>query len=108
MGDFPTLAFALAFAVLLFRTFLAISAGFGAGAVGAFASRSMPSGELVVVAVMPRSNIAIGSDWAWSAGEVSGLKYAFGTAKGWSTGNWLSKGVTAGETSGVKDICGRH
>lgn len=36
---------------------------------------------------------------------MSGLKYAFGTANGCSMGKWLSKGVTAGETNGVKDIC---
>lgn len=102
MGDLPTLAFALVFAVLVFLAFLATSPAFAAGV---FASRSMPSGELVVVLARLRSNIAIGSGWACNAGEVSGLKYAFGTENGCSMGKWLSKGVTAGETSGVKDIC---
>lgn len=35
---------------------------------------------------------------------MSGLKYALGTVNAWSMGNWLSRGVTAGDTKGVKDI----
>jgi hypothetical protein len=53
---------------------------------------------------------AIAWDWwcpcccwlcAFSAGDVSGLKYAPGTVKSgiWKRASW---GVTAGETSGVK------
>lgn len=105
MGDFPTFVFDLVLAALLFLTFLARSPWFCAGAAGALPSKSIPSGELVVVPAAPRSNTAIGSDCACRAGEVSGLKYAFGTVNACSIGNWLSSGVTAGETRGVKDIC---
>lgn len=105
MGDFPTLALTLVFTALLFLTFLARSLSLGAAAEDDFPSRSMPSGELEAVADAPRSKMAIESDWACSAGEVRGLKYEFGTVNAWSTGNWLSSGVTAGETRGVKDIC---
>lgn len=41
---------------------------------------------------------------AWRAGEVSGLKYVAGRVKALSTLNWGSRGVTAGETSGVNAI----
>lgn len=106
MGDFPTLALFLVFAALVFLPFFAKSPETGPDEGGWLASKSIPSGELVVVAVAdrPRSNMAMGSDWACSAGEVSGLKYALGTVKAWSMGNWLSRGVTAGDTKGVNDI----
>lgn len=63
MGDFPTLALALVFAAVVFRPFFAKSFGTGPVDGGAPASKSIPSGELVVVAVdRPRSNMAMGSD----------------------------------------------
>ena len=105
MGDFPTLALFRVFAAALFFGFLTVSPELGAGFGGTLVSDSSLSGELEVVADIPMSNRIIESDWACSAGEVRGLKYALGTAKCWSMGNWLSSGVTAGETSGVKDIC---
>lgn len=74
MGDFPTLTFDLAFTVLVFLVFLARSPVDGAVCEDGMPSRSMHSGELVVVPERPRSKAAIGSDWACSAGEVRGLK----------------------------------
>lgn len=86
IGDLPTLVFALAFAALFFLAFLATSPALPAEFADVFASRSMPSGELVVVPARPRSNMAIGSGCACNAGEVSGLKYALGTVNGCSMG----------------------
>lgn len=105
IGDLPTLALDLVFAVLFFFVFFPRSLVDGAVCEAGIPSRSIPSGELVVVTERPRSNTAMGSDWACNAGEVRGLKYALGTANAWSMGNWLSNGVTAGDTNGVKDIC---
>lgn len=63
MGDFPTLVFTRLFAALDFLDFLAKSPTAGVDAAGGLASRSMPSGELVVVpALSARSSIVIGSD----------------------------------------------
>lgn len=64
MGDFPTLALALVFAALVFLPFFAKSLETGPVDGGGWASKSIPSGELVVVpaADRPRSNMAIGSD----------------------------------------------
>ena len=63
MGDFPTLALALVFAGLVFLPFLAESLEIGPADGGGLPSKSIPSGELVVVAVdRPRSNMAMGSD----------------------------------------------
>lgn len=83
MGDFPTLAFPLLFDALPLRSFLVRSTtlcGCACDCGGGTASRSMSSGELVLVAIVVRSSIVIGSDCACRAGEVSGLKYALGTA----------------------------
>jgi hypothetical protein len=63
MGDLPTLALALVFAGLVFLPFFAMSLATGPDDGGGLASKSIPSGELVVVAVdRPRSNMAMGSD----------------------------------------------
>lgn len=105
IGDLPTLALDLAFAALVFLVLFPRSLVEGAGCGAGTPSRSIPSGELVVVTERPRSKTAMGSDWACNAGEVSGLKYALGTVNAWSMGNWLSNGVTAGDTKGVNDIC---
>lgn len=107
MGDFPTLVLDLVFATLVFLAFLTRSPVPIANVWVGFVSKSISSGELVVVMGSPRSKTAIGSDWACNAGEVKGLKYVLGTANCCSIGNWLSKGVTAGDTNGVKDICKR-
>lgn len=65
MGDFPTFVLALPLAAVLFLVFFAapaVPAVLDGGNAGMFASKSMPSGELVEVAESPRSNITIGSD----------------------------------------------
>lgn len=62
MGDFPTLALTLVLTALLFLTFLARSLSLGPATTDGFPSRSMPSGELEVVADAPRSKMAIESD----------------------------------------------
>lgn len=79
MGDFPTLALDLVFAVPVFLAFFPRSPADGPVCGIVMPSRSMPSGELVVVAERPRSKTDMGSDWACKAGEVRGLKYAAGT-----------------------------
>lgn len=64
MGDFPTLVLARVFAALVFLPFFAKSLETGPVDGGGLASKSIPSGELVVVPVVdrPRSNMAMGSD----------------------------------------------
>lgn len=62
MGDFPTLAFDLVFVVVVFLVFFPRSFVDGAGCEAGIPSRSIPSGELVVVMGRPRSKAAMGSD----------------------------------------------
>lgn len=101
MGDCRTFAF-LGRVVLLLRTFLERSPGFvGAGGD----SISMSTGEFVAWVERLPSNEASGSFCACNAGDVKGLKYAPGTVYWLSTGKCESRGVTAGDTRGVNDIC---
>lgn len=102
IGDCRTPLFRLDLAALFFRVFfdksdallwLAGRSGFGT------------SGEFVEVLFALCSYPVAGSVCACSAGEVRGLKYAPGTVYAASTGKLGSRGVTAGETSGVKANC---
>lgn len=98
MGDWRTLGF-LALATLLLRALLARSIEVGGGTI---VSRSISWGEFVVLVLPPKPRRV--SFCACKAGDVRGLKYAPGTVNCVSTGKWASKGVTAGDTSGVKAI----
>lgn len=65
-------------------------------------SRFISTGELVVFECI-RSKVEVWSLCAWRAGELRGLKYAPGTVYSGML-KCASRGVTAGETSGVKAI----
>jgi hypothetical protein len=65
-------------------------------------SRFISTGELVVFECI-RSKVKVWSLCAWRAGELRGLKYAPGTVYSGML-KCASRGVTAGDTSGVKAI----
>lgn len=88
--------------VLFLRTFFERSPALvGAGGD----SMSISIGEFVACVECLPSNEASGSFCACNAGEVKGEKYAPGTVYWVSTGKCESRGVTAGDTNGVNDIC---
>jgi hypothetical protein len=104
-GDCLTPDF-LALDTFPFRTFLDKSTELEGAALD---SSSISTGEFVVVEPgCLCSKLGSESFWACRAGEVRGLKYAPGTVYCASTGKWASRGVTAGETSGVKAIYRTH
>jgi hypothetical protein len=90
--DFPLALAAFGLRVFLTRSRLLLGGG---------GSRSISTGELLEWLL---GSYADELSWAWSAGEVRGLKYAPGTVNVSFMLKWGSSGVTAGDTSGVKAI----
>lgn len=107
MGDCFTPDRTLALATLL-RSFLVKSAGVALGMDDSAAGpRSISTGDDELVGPRKGSNMERESFWECRAGEVSGLKYAAEAANADSVENCVSSGVTAGDTSGVNDICAK-